>query len=166
MNTNFNFMNSTSRITPVAILIGILSLATGCVEHRVTYVPVYPSRPVYQVQPAPPPPPVVVYQSQPVVVKPAPAPPPPAPTPPPPPDHQPKTPPPVVTVKPPPPPFEVIPVAPGPVYVWTPGYWSWQGSWVWVRGAWVMPPRPKAVWVNGHWVYHHHGYTWVPGHWR
>lgn len=72
----------------------------------------------------------------------------------------------VVNVPPPAPPQEVIVTAPGPGYAWTPGYYAWHGRWVWVRGAWVVRPRPHAVWVNGHWGRHGHGYVWVGGHWR
>ena len=32
--------------------------------------------------------------------------------------------------------------APGPGYVWTPGYQRWDGrAYVWAPGAWVMPPH-------------------------
>jgi WXXGXW repeat (2 copies) len=32
---------------------------------------------------------------------------------------------------------EVVPVAPSPMYVWAPGYWSWDGAtWLWVYGSW------------------------------
>ncbi|MCU1336653.1 MAG: hypothetical protein JWO19_2234 [Bryobacterales bacterium] len=71
----------------------------------------------------------------------------------------------VGTVPPPPPPTAVVtPVvpAPGPEYVWVPGYWDWvDGRWVWVEGRWVRPPRPREVWVapavdirlhRGHWA--------------
>jgi hypothetical protein len=58
-------------------------------------------------------------------------------------------------------------VAPGPGYIWTPGYWRWSGgNYVWVSGAWVRPPRTTAVWVPGHWVHRPRGWVWVPGHWR
>jgi len=42
----------------------------------------------------------------------------------------------VVTEAPPPIQTEVIVEAPGPGYIWVPGYWAWQGRWVWVRGSW------------------------------
>ncbi len=75
-------------------------------------------------------------------------------------------PPPVVTVPPPAPPQETVVVSPGPAYVWQPGYWSWQGRWVWIKGAWVLQPRAGAVWVPGHWVHRGHGYVWINGYWR
>ena len=74
--------------------------------------------------------------------------------------------PPVVTAPPPTPPPEAVVVSPGPAYVWQPGYWSWQGRWVWIRGAWVTRPHPTAVWVPAHWVHRGHGYVWVNGYWR
>jgi hypothetical protein len=69
-------------------------------------------------------------------------------------------PPPVVVETPPPPP-------PGPGYVWTPGYYRWDGAaYVWVPGAWVIAPWPGARWVGPHWAHHRGGYAFVAGHWR
>lgn len=134
-------------------LAGMLSALTlfgsGCVERRIVYVP------------STQPPPAVVYQSGPAVVQ-APAPPPGTATPPPPDPTAPV----VVSQIPPAPPVEVIPPPPSPEYAWTPGYWTWQGRWVWVRGVWVVPPRPHAVWGRGHWARHGRGYVWVGGSWR
>src|SRR5205823_1604597 len=49
--------------------------------------------------------------------------------------------------------IEAQTVAPGPGYIWTPGYWRWSGrDYVWTSGSWVRPPRTTAVWVPGHWV--------------
>jgi hypothetical protein len=57
-------------------------------------------------------------------------------------------------------------VTPGPGYIWTPGYWRWNGAtYIWVSGAWVRPPRTMAVWVPGHWVHRTRGWVWVAGHW-
>jgi hypothetical protein len=72
----------------------------------------------------------------------------------------------VVNEAPPAAPAEVIIAAPGPGYCWVPGYYSWQGHWVWVRGSWVVGPHPHAVWVAGHWGRRGHGYVWVGGRWR
>ena len=72
----------------------------------------------------------------------------------------------VVNEAPPAPPSEVIIAAPGPEYVWTPGFYSWQGRWVWVRGSWAVPPHRHAVWIGGHWGRRGHGYVWVGGRWR
>lgn len=72
----------------------------------------------------------------------------------------------VVSDAPPPPPSEVVVVAPSPAYVWVPGYWDWEGRWVWIGGRWAVPPHPHAVWVGGQWTRHGHGYVWIGGRWR
>ena len=89
-------------------------------------------------------------------------------TPPPPPPSSPPPPAPVIVAEAPPqPPVEMVTVAPGPDFVYSPGYWTWQGTWVWVPSTWVHRPRPGVVWVSGHWTRHHNGgYIWVGGYWR
>ncbi len=68
-------------------------------------------------------------------------------------------PPPVIVATPPPP--------PGPAYVWTPGYYRWDGrAYVWVPGVWVVAPWPGARWIPPHWVHRHGVWVFVPGHWR
>ena len=149
-------------------LAGIGIMATGCVERRVEYVPVYHVQPAYAGQPAypPPPPPNNVTgvapaaptadwqqaQAAPVPVPAQPAPPPQAAV--------------VAPSAPPPPQVEYVPVAPGPYYAWAPGYWSWNGGWVWVGGRYMSRPRPGAVWAGGHWGRHGHGYVWIGDGWR
>ena len=62
---------------------------------------------------------------------------------------------------------ETIPPPPAPGNVWTPGYWSWNGTeYVWVPGQYAVPPFPGAVWIGGRWVARGHGWTWVDGRWR
>jgi len=75
---------------------------------------------------------------------------------------------PVITRSEPPPPLvEVIPVSPGPDYLWTPGCWSWNGgAWIWIGGGWHYPVRPGHPWVGGYWGGHGRGRVWVGGHWR
>lgn len=72
----------------------------------------------------------------------------------------------VVAQPPPEPPTETVEVAPGPAYVWAPGEWVWNGSWVWVSGHWIVPPHPHTVWVAGYWRHDAYGWQRVPGHWR
>lgn len=78
---------------------------------------------------------------------------------------------PVVVHQPPPPPtaqVEVVPGAPGPIYVWLPGYWAWRGprlGYVWVAGRHAVP-HPGHAWVPGHWAPRPGGHVWVHGHWR
>jgi len=61
---------------------------------------------------------------------------------------------------------EAIPPPPGAAMVWTPGYWSWAGRWVWVPGRYAARPYAHAVWVPGQWRPRHGTWVWVPGHWR
>ncbi|HYB70069.1 MAG TPA: YXWGXW repeat-containing protein [Candidatus Bathyarchaeia archaeon] len=75
----------------------------------------------------------------------------------------------VVRTPPPPPParVEVVPVAPGPGFVWVPGHWAWRRDhYVWAPGHWAVPTQPGYVWVPGGWVAQGGGYVWVEGHWR
>ena len=74
----------------------------------------------------------------------------------------------VVRVAPPPPPsMAVVGVAPGPRYVWIPGYQRWNGhGYVWVAGRWMIPPRAGVVWVPAHWAPRSGGYVFVAGRWR
>jgi hypothetical protein len=74
----------------------------------------------------------------------------------------------VVAQPPPAPQVEAVPVAPGPEYVWMPGYWSIGigGGWAWVGGHYGVRPRPHAVWAPGHWGPHARGYVWIGGHWH
>lgn len=131
-------MKSYGILTLSASCIGA-ALSTGCVERRVVYVPAYQAQPGY------------VYQAQPG-----------SPSPPEASSGQ------VVAQAPPAPQVEVVPVAPGPEYVWMPGFWSVGvgGGWVWVGGHYGIRPRPHAVWVTGHWARHRHGYVWISGRWR
>ena len=72
-----------------------------------------------------------------------------------------------VRVAPPPAVVERPVPAPGPRYVWVPGYHRWDGrAYHWEIGRWVLPPRPRAVWVAGRWDPRPGGFAWVPGHWR
>lgn len=73
----------------------------------------------------------------------------------------------VVGVAPPPLRREVVPVAPGPRYVWEPGYYRWHHHrYYWVPGRYVVPPGPRVIWVPGHWVPRGSGYVWVAGYWK
>jgi hypothetical protein len=71
-----------------------------------------------------------------------------------------------VRVGPPAPIVEASYAAPGPGYVWIPGYHRWDGSaYVWVSGRWTLSPRHHRAWVRGHWVESRHGWYWVEGYW-
>ncbi len=71
-----------------------------------------------------------------------------------------------VGIAPPPLPVYVQPVAPGPGYIWTPGYWAWDGTeYYWVPGTWVLPPEVGVLWTPGWWGWDAGFYRWHPGYW-
>jgi hypothetical protein len=41
------------------------------------------------------------------------------------------------------------PICPGDGYIWTPGYWAWDGEYYWVPGTWVMAPETGYLWTPG-----------------
>ena len=59
------------------------------------------------------------------------------------------------------------PPAPGPRYVFVPGYWRWDGGrYVWASGQWQLRPAGFTHWVPGHWHVGRFGrWHWIPGHW-
>ncbi|MCL2659092.1 MAG: YXWGXW repeat-containing protein, partial [Acidobacteriaceae bacterium] len=53
------------------------------------------------------------------------------------------------------------PMAPGPNYIWTPGYWYWgSAGYFWTPGAWVLAPYPGALWTPGYWGFYGGRYRW------
>jgi WXXGXW repeat (2 copies) len=159
----------------IFLVLGLAALTAGCETRRVTYVPVYPAHPAYQPQPVYAYPGQAAYATAPanggqlVTTAPAttdpyaqagatavpaqPAPPPNATV--------------VAPVAPPQPQVEMVPVAPGSDYAWTPGYWNWNGvGWIWIGGGWVIRPGPRAIWIGPRWERHGRGYVWRGGHWR
>src|SRR5271154_5253566 len=55
----------------------------------------------------------------------------------------------------PPPPMPVYdqPPIPEPGYLWTPGYWSYNGvDYYWAPGTWIEPPQPGVLWTPGYWA--------------
>jgi hypothetical protein len=64
---------------------------------------------------------------------------------------------------------EVVPVAPGPGYVWIPGHWAWRGprrGYVWIPGVYAIPAQPSYVWAPAHWAQRPGGWVWIEGHWQ
>jgi len=60
---------------------------------------------------------------------------------------------------------EVVPLAPGPGYIWIRGHWRWfRGGWDWIGGRWEVPARPGTTWIPGQWVARGNGWVWVEGH--
>ncbi len=71
-----------------------------------------------------------------------------------------------VNIAPPPLPVYAQPFAPGPDYMWTPGYWAWNGAtYYWVPGTWVLAPYVGALWTPGYWGWGGAAYIWHPGYW-
>jgi hypothetical protein len=57
------------------------------------------------------------------------------------------------------------PIAPGPGYIWTPGYWSYgPDGYFWVPGTWVVAPV-GLLWTPGYWGWGGGGYLWHAGYW-
>jgi len=58
------------------------------------------------------------------------------------------------------------PTRPSPQAVWAPGYWHWTGrAFVWVHGAWRIPPRAQARWRPARWIRRGPFRILVPGGW-
>jgi len=68
---------------------------------------------------------------------------------------------------PPAPMYERRVVAPGPGYIWVPGYYQWSGrAYYWTPGRYMRPPRPGARWETGRWAHNRNGWYFVDGRWR
>jgi WXXGXW repeat (2 copies) len=68
----------------------------------------------------------------------------------------------------PPPPLPTYqqPEAPGPNYIWTPGYWGYAPvGYYWVPGAWVAAPYTGALWTPAYWGFVGNRYRFHPGFW-
>ncbi|HTV77494.1 MAG TPA: hypothetical protein VMF03_04510 [Steroidobacteraceae bacterium] len=71
-----------------------------------------------------------------------------------------------VNIAPPVLPVYVQPPLPAPGYIWTPGYWAWDGSdYYWVPGTWVEPPVSGLLWTPGYWGWVGGAYVWNAGYW-
>ena len=71
-----------------------------------------------------------------------------------------------VRIGPPPLPVYPQPFAPGPGYIWTPGYWAWGPyGYYWVPGTWVLAPSVGLLWTPGWWGWRGGFYWWHPGYW-
>jgi len=73
----------------------------------------------------------------------------------------------VVKVRPPRAVVERRSARPSRQHVWVRGYHRWDGkAYVWERGRWEAPPRPRAVWVAPSWQHRRDGYVFSEGRWR
>ena len=58
------------------------------------------------------------------------------------------------------------PACPVEGYIWTPGYWHWNGvAYYWVPGTWVGPPRVGVVWTPAYWGFVGGVYVFHAGYW-
>jgi hypothetical protein len=58
------------------------------------------------------------------------------------------------------------PICPGDGYMWTPGYWAWDGyDYYWVPGTWVLIPERGFFWTPAWWGWGGHGYIFHDGYW-
>jgi hypothetical protein len=67
---------------------------------------------------------------------------------------------------PPPLPYYEQPFCPGEGYIWTPGYWDWDGTdYYWVPGTWVLAPFVGGLWTPGYWGWGGAAFFWHEGYW-
>jgi hypothetical protein len=57
------------------------------------------------------------------------------------------------------------PICPGDGYIWTPGYWAWDGEYYWVPGTWVLAPEVGYLWTPGYWGWGGNGFLFYDGYW-
>lgn len=56
-------------------------------------------------------------------------------------------------------------ICPPDGYMWTPGYWAWDGGYYWVPGTWVFAPEVGDFWTPGYWSWSDGGYVFHEGYW-
>lgn len=64
---------------------------------------------------------------------------------------------------------EFLGPAPGPGYVFVPGYYSWSGAkFIWVGQAWAVPPIAGAQWIEPQWQFDNGSNEWTmqEGYWQ
>jgi WXXGXW repeat (2 copies) len=58
------------------------------------------------------------------------------------------------------------PLCPGDGYIWTPGYWAWDGSeYYWVPGTWILAPQPGFFWTPPWWGWGGAAFIFHEGFW-
>jgi len=58
------------------------------------------------------------------------------------------------------------PLCPGDGYIWTPGYWAWDGSdYFWVPGTWVLAPEVGYLWTPPYWGWGGSAFLFHAGYW-
>jgi len=63
---------------------------------------------------------------------------------------------------------ESLPPTPTKVgYVWSTGYWTWNGkSYDWTEGSWVAVAQPTQKWVEPTWTKQDNKWYFTAGHWE
>jgi hypothetical protein len=58
------------------------------------------------------------------------------------------------------------PICPGDGYLWTPGYWAWDGSdYYWVPGTWILAPEVGFLWTPPWWGWSGGAFLFHEGFW-
>jgi hypothetical protein len=71
-----------------------------------------------------------------------------------------------INIAPPELPIYAQPELPGDGYIWTPGYWAWDGDdYYCVPGTWVLPPRAGLLWTPAWWAWDGEFYQFRTGYW-
>src|SRR5260370_22404814 len=57
-------------------------------------------------------------------------------------------------------------ICPQEGYIWTPGYWAWDGDdYFWVPGTWVLAPEPGFFWTPAYWGWSGAVFAFHEGYW-
>jgi hypothetical protein len=59
------------------------------------------------------------------------------------------------------------PILPAEGYLWTPGYWAYDGpdGYYWVPGTWIQPPQVGFLWTPGFWGWGGNAFFFHEGYW-
>jgi hypothetical protein len=58
------------------------------------------------------------------------------------------------------------PLCPGDGYMWTPGYWAWDGAeYYWVPGTWILAPEVGFLWTPPWWGWEGGAFLFHEGFW-
>ncbi len=59
------------------------------------------------------------------------------------------------------------PILPAQGFLWTPGYWAYEGAggYYWVPGTWVQPPQVGFLWTPGFWGWGGNAFFFHEGYW-
>ncbi|HKN25694.1 MAG TPA: hypothetical protein VJX72_12670 [Candidatus Acidoferrum sp.] len=58
------------------------------------------------------------------------------------------------------------PICPAEGYIWTPGYWAWDGDdYYWVPGTWILAPEVGYFWTPPYWGWGGSAFVFHEGYW-